>query len=76
MFKISKGTDGPVVNVDTAEEIESTVRAAGPGYYLVDELRRGDDGHHTLLPWGTATYHPNGHVAVKKRCFSDEILTQ
>jgi hypothetical protein len=75
MFRICQGTHGPITTVDAADEIESAVRARGPGYYSIDAIRSYAYEIDCAVPWGTAKHHPDGRVDVMERYFGDGIAT-
>jgi hypothetical protein len=76
MFRISRDGQEPVVDVETAKQIEPTVQSGTPGRFLVEEIRANDDpfpsGHQTR-PWGTAIHHPDGQVALRQFLYCDDV---
>jgi hypothetical protein len=67
MFRVSKGTHGPVVNVNTVKQVEPAVGRAAPGHYHVDEITRDPVpcGHRSRRG-GLATKRDDGSVMLER----------
>jgi hypothetical protein len=66
MFRISRNGQEPVVDVDTLEEIEPTVRRAEPGRYHVDEISSDAfPSGHTSRRWSFGIKRADGSVVVQ-----------
>jgi hypothetical protein len=66
MFRISKETDGPVVDVDTLDEVEPVIGRAEPGRYDIDEIARDPlPAGHSSRRWGVCIKRADGSVVLE-----------
>jgi hypothetical protein len=66
MFRISKGTDAPIIDVATVEQIGSAIGADEPGRYHVDEINRDPlPSGHTSRGRGVGIKCDNGSVVIE-----------
>jgi hypothetical protein len=66
MFRISKGADDRVVDVDTLDEIETVIGRAEPGRYHIDEITRDPlPAGHTSRCWGICIKRADGSLVLE-----------
>jgi hypothetical protein len=63
MYRIRTGADCPIVDVETAGQIEAALRAVKPGRYRIDEITH-DPLHfgRTSRRWGVGIKRDDGSV--------------
>jgi hypothetical protein len=67
MFRISKGEDGPVVDVDTFQQLVVALRAGKRGRFRIDEITRDPlPPGHTSRRWGTGAKWADGTVVIER----------
>jgi hypothetical protein len=66
MFRISKGAAGPIINVNTLDEIEPVIRRAEPGRYHIEELPlKPFPSGHTSRRWGVVIKRADGSIGIE-----------
>jgi hypothetical protein len=66
IYRISRSSRDPIVDVSSPDAIGGAVRAGKPGSYHIDEISSDPlPSGHASHRWGTAIKHPDGTVAVE-----------
>jgi hypothetical protein len=66
MFRISKEAVGPLVDVDTLDEVEPVIGRAEPGRYDIDEITRDLlPAGHSSRRWGVCIKRADGSVVLE-----------
>ena len=66
MFRISRGDQESVIDVDRVDRIELAIRTAGPGSHEIDEITAHVlPSGHTSRRWGVGIKREDGSVAVE-----------
>jgi hypothetical protein len=66
MFRISKDAAGPIVDVDTLDEIEPVIGCGEPGRYHIDEITRDPlPAGHASRRWGDCIKRADGSVVLE-----------
>jgi hypothetical protein len=67
MYRINRNEQDPIVDVNTAEEIEPAVRRVAPGRYYIDEISVDPSrGARISRRWGVAIRYANGSIVIER----------
>jgi hypothetical protein len=76
MFRISKDLN-TVEDIESEDEIESTVRALGPSRYHIDEIVLDPfPSGHCSRAWGVGIHQPDGRIALKPFFYGDHVAVE
>jgi hypothetical protein len=72
MFRLSKGTDGPVVDVSTFRQLVVALRDGKRGRYRIDEITCDHSPHaRTSQRWGVGIKWADGTVVIERDPWED-----